>query len=192
MNKRSGRRRIIVGIEFQHVLPLLFIHLDFGLSGNIWGWVGLCRVGLYPNLSKQKKTKKMKFSCASFVEFVLLVLLLDKASTQQQIDKKKKKGKEEQREKSSTYYLEKRNREKKEKSFIYSQVFSNDNWSKEQELFIISGLTIWKFIFTLEINFQVCCSGHGKNGALCVLRQSIRPEMITEVCPFSEFLLYFP
>ncbi|XP_010482502.1 PREDICTED: cleavage and polyadenylation specificity factor subunit 1-like [Camelina sativa] len=27
----------------------------------------------------------------------------------------------------------------------------------------------------------VCCSGHGKNGALCVLRQSIRPEMITEV-----------
>lgn len=29
---------------------------------------------------------------------------------------------------------------------------------------------------------QVCCSGHGKNGALCVLRQSIRPEMITEVC----------
>ncbi|PPS08801.1 hypothetical protein GOBAR_AA11840 [Gossypium barbadense] len=29
--------------------------------------------------------------------------------------------------------------------------------------------------------FQVCCSGHGKNGALCVLRQSIRPEMITEV-----------
>lgn len=93
MNKRSGRRRIIVGIEFQHVLPLLFIHLDFGLSGNIWGWVGLCRVGLYPNLSKQKKTKKMKFSCASFVEFVLLVLLLDKASTQQQIDKKKKKRK---------------------------------------------------------------------------------------------------
>lgn len=29
--------------------------------------------------------------------------------------------------------------------------------------------------------FQVCCSGHGKNGALCVLRQSIRPETITEV-----------
>uniref|UniRef100_A0A1J3GZ37 Cleavage and polyadenylation specificity factor 160 kDa subunit n=1 Tax=Noccaea caerulescens TaxID=107243 RepID=A0A1J3GZ37_NOCCA len=27
----------------------------------------------------------------------------------------------------------------------------------------------------------VCCSGHGKNGALCVLRQSVRPEMITEV-----------
>lgn len=27
----------------------------------------------------------------------------------------------------------------------------------------------------------MCCSGHGKNGALCVLRQSIRPEMITEV-----------
>ncbi|XP_050221974.1 cleavage and polyadenylation specificity factor subunit 1 isoform X2 [Mercurialis annua] len=27
----------------------------------------------------------------------------------------------------------------------------------------------------------VCCSGHGKNGSLCVLRQSIRPEMITEV-----------
>ncbi|XP_015580357.1 cleavage and polyadenylation specificity factor subunit 1 isoform X2 [Ricinus communis] len=27
----------------------------------------------------------------------------------------------------------------------------------------------------------VCCSGHGKNGTLCILRQSIRPEMITEV-----------
>jgi len=31
---------------------------------------------------------------------------------------------------------------------------------------------------------QVCCSGHGKNGSLCVLRQSIRPEVITEVCPW--------
>lgn len=31
-------------------------------------------------------------------------------------------------------------------------------------------------------NFElVCCSGHGKNGALCVLQQSIRPELITEV-----------
>lgn len=33
---------------------------------------------------------------------------------------------------------------------------------------------------------QVCCSGHGKNGALCILRQSIRPEMITEVCLILE------
>ncbi|KAJ0042930.1 hypothetical protein Pint_17292 [Pistacia integerrima] len=34
-----------------------------------------------------------------------------------------------------------------------------------------------------QSNYElVCCSGHGKNGALCVLRQSIRPEMITEVC----------
>ncbi|KAG2711138.1 hypothetical protein I3843_04G057500 [Carya illinoinensis] len=33
-----------------------------------------------------------------------------------------------------------------------------------------------------QSNYElVCCSGHGKNGALCVLRQSIRPEMITEV-----------
>uniref|UniRef100_A0A2N9IMS6 Protein kinase domain-containing protein n=1 Tax=Fagus sylvatica TaxID=28930 RepID=A0A2N9IMS6_FAGSY len=32
-----------------------------------------------------------------------------------------------------------------------------------------------------QSNYElVCCSGHGKNGALCVLRQSIRPEMITE------------
>ncbi|XP_057859514.1 cleavage and polyadenylation specificity factor subunit 1 isoform X2 [Cryptomeria japonica] len=27
----------------------------------------------------------------------------------------------------------------------------------------------------------VCCSGHGKNGSLCILQQSIRPELITEV-----------
>ncbi|PSR93371.1 Cleavage and polyadenylation specificity factor subunit like [Actinidia chinensis var. chinensis] len=26
----------------------------------------------------------------------------------------------------------------------------------------------------------VCCSGHGKNGAVCVLQQSIRPEIITQ------------
>ncbi|CAN8244624.1 unnamed protein product [Cochlearia groenlandica] len=33
-----------------------------------------------------------------------------------------------------------------------------------------------------QSNYElVCCSGHGKNGALSVLRQSIRPEMITEV-----------
>ncbi|KAM5557150.1 cleavage and polyadenylation specificity factor subunit 1 [Rosa sericea] len=33
-----------------------------------------------------------------------------------------------------------------------------------------------------QSNYElVCCSGHGKNGSLCVLRQSIRPEMITEV-----------
>lgn len=33
-----------------------------------------------------------------------------------------------------------------------------------------------------QSNYElVSCSGHGKNGALCVLQQSIRPEMITEV-----------
>lgn len=33
-----------------------------------------------------------------------------------------------------------------------------------------------------QSNYElVCCSGHGKNGALCVLHQSIRPELITEV-----------
>ncbi|XP_037491951.1 cleavage and polyadenylation specificity factor subunit 1 isoform X2 [Jatropha curcas] len=33
-----------------------------------------------------------------------------------------------------------------------------------------------------QSNYElVCCSGHGKNGTLSVLRQSIRPEMITEV-----------
>lgn len=33
-----------------------------------------------------------------------------------------------------------------------------------------------------QSNYElVCCSGHGKNGALCILQQSIRPEMITEV-----------
>lgn len=35
--------------------------------------------------------------------------------------------------------------------------------------------------FDLVFGWQVCCSGHGKNGALCVLQQSIRPELITEV-----------
>ncbi|XP_025700408.1 cleavage and polyadenylation specificity factor subunit 1 isoform X2 [Arachis hypogaea] len=33
-----------------------------------------------------------------------------------------------------------------------------------------------------QSNYElVCCSGHGKNGSICVLRQSIRPEVITEV-----------
>ncbi|KAM7272599.1 hypothetical protein ACFE04_027262 [Oxalis oulophora] len=33
-----------------------------------------------------------------------------------------------------------------------------------------------------QSNYElVCCSGHGKNGVLSVLRQSIRPEIITEV-----------
>ncbi|XP_077245724.1 cleavage and polyadenylation specificity factor 160 [Tasmannia lanceolata] len=33
-----------------------------------------------------------------------------------------------------------------------------------------------------QSNYElVCCSGHGKNGALCVLQQSVRPELITEV-----------
>ena len=33
-----------------------------------------------------------------------------------------------------------------------------------------------------QSNFELmCCSGHGKNGTLCILQQSIRPEMITEV-----------
>ncbi|CAO2838986.1 unnamed protein product, partial [Amaranthus hypochondriacus] len=33
-----------------------------------------------------------------------------------------------------------------------------------------------------QSNYElVCCSGHGKNGALCILQRSIRPEMITEV-----------
>ncbi|KAK1394328.1 Cleavage and polyadenylation specificity factor subunit 1 [Heracleum sosnowskyi] len=32
-----------------------------------------------------------------------------------------------------------------------------------------------------QSNYElVCCSGHGKNGALCVLQQSIRPEVITQ------------
>ncbi|XP_028093040.1 cleavage and polyadenylation specificity factor subunit 1-like, partial [Camellia sinensis] len=32
-----------------------------------------------------------------------------------------------------------------------------------------------------QSNYElVCCSGHGKNGALCVLQQSIRPEMMTQ------------
>ena len=33
-----------------------------------------------------------------------------------------------------------------------------------------------------QSNYELmCCSGHGKNGALCILQQSIRPERITEV-----------
>ncbi|KAI4363631.1 hypothetical protein MLD38_019823 [Melastoma candidum] len=33
-----------------------------------------------------------------------------------------------------------------------------------------------------QSNYElVCCSGHGKNGALCVLWQSVRPDAITEV-----------
>lgn len=32
-----------------------------------------------------------------------------------------------------------------------------------------------------QSNYElVCCSGHGKNGALCVLQQSVRPEVITQ------------
>lgn len=32
-----------------------------------------------------------------------------------------------------------------------------------------------------QSNYElVCCSGHGKNGSLCVLQQSIRPEIITQ------------
>ncbi|KAL1818556.1 hypothetical protein ACET3Z_013425 [Daucus carota] len=32
-----------------------------------------------------------------------------------------------------------------------------------------------------QSNYElVCCSGHGKNGALCVLQKSIRPEVITQ------------
>ncbi|CAH9139745.1 unnamed protein product [Cuscuta epithymum] len=32
-----------------------------------------------------------------------------------------------------------------------------------------------------QSNYElVCCSGHGKNGALCVLQRSIRPEVITQ------------
>ncbi|KAH7664725.1 cleavage and polyadenylation specificity factor subunit 1 protein [Dioscorea alata] len=35
---------------------------------------------------------------------------------------------------------------------------------------------------TKQSNYElVCCSGHGKNGAVCVLQQSIRPESITQV-----------
>ncbi|XWS48359.1 hypothetical protein CRYUN_Cryun13aG0069400 [Craigia yunnanensis] len=40
-----------------------------------------------------------------------------------------------------------------------------------------------------QSNYElVCCSGHGKNGSLCVLRQSIRPEMITEVLETADLL----
>lgn len=40
-----------------------------------------------------------------------------------------------------------------------------------------------EFMSLCGIVFQVCCSGHGKNGAVCVLQQSIRPESITQVHP---------
>ncbi|URD80129.1 cleavage and polyadenylation specificity factor subunit [Musa troglodytarum] len=40
-----------------------------------------------------------------------------------------------------------------------------------------------------QSNYElVCCSGHGKNGALCVLQQSIRPELITEVLETADDL----
>jgi cleavage and polyadenylation specificity factor subunit 1 len=35
--------------------------------------------------------------------------------------------------------------------------------------------------FQSGIILQVACSGHGKNGSLSVLHQSIRPDLITEV-----------
>ncbi|XP_074281902.1 cleavage and polyadenylation specificity factor subunit 1 isoform X1 [Silene latifolia] len=35
---------------------------------------------------------------------------------------------------------------------------------------------------TKQSNYElVCCSGHGKHGALCVLQRSVRPDVITEV-----------
>ncbi|PRQ20380.1 hypothetical protein RchiOBHm_Chr7g0227531 [Rosa chinensis] len=41
-----------------------------------------------------------------------------------------------------------------------------------------------------QSNYElVCCSGHGKNGSLYVLHQSIRPEMSTEVArEFGPFM----
>ena len=38
--------------------------------------------------------------------------------------------------------------------------------------------------------FQVCCSGHGKNGTLSALQQSIRPDLITEVHVFFFIFLF--
>jgi hypothetical protein len=60
MNERTKgvRRRIMpYGPSILACFTFLFFHLDFGSSGVTvgTGWVGLC-----PNLSKQKKTKKMK------------------------------------------------------------------------------------------------------------------------------------
>lgn len=49
---------------------------------------------------------------------------------------------------------------------------------------------IYLSVIYLEYS-QVCCSGHGKNGALCVLQRSIRPEVMTQVCiKFFPFLFY--
>ncbi|WJX19100.1 hypothetical protein P8452_08830 [Trifolium repens] len=39
--------------------------------------------------------------------------------------------------------------------------------------------------FSVPPPSRVCCSGRGKNGSLCVLRQSIRLEVIFEVHPWD-------
>ncbi|KAG0498835.1 hypothetical protein HPP92_003526 [Vanilla planifolia] len=42
-----------------------------------------------------------------------------------------------------------------------------------------------------QSNYElVCCSGSGKNGALCVMQQSVRPELISEVFKVEVFLLW--
>lgn len=59
-------------------------------------------------------------------------------------------------------------------------------------LSLLSGITsvilhLSCFLFDKYWLFQVCCSGHGKNGTLSVLQQSIRPDLITEVHTFVPF-----
>jgi hypothetical protein len=55
--KELEEESCLMGLQFLACFTFLFFHLDFGSSGVTvgTGWVGLC-----PNLSKQKKTKKMK------------------------------------------------------------------------------------------------------------------------------------
>lgn len=74
-------------------------------------------------------------------------------------------------------------------------------WPPDQKFkfyFLFFDAQAFSFFFFFLNLVQVCCSGHGKNGSLSVLQQSIRPETITQVCmdSFSNLkilpFLYFP
>ncbi|KAM0946696.1 hypothetical protein DsansV1_C08g0078251 [Dioscorea sansibarensis] len=83
--------------------------------------------------------------------------------------------------------------------WTYQTLGSHFDWLLEQESMLMlmqqelpnratlnwqhlkSGVSFIEWV-QLQGNSLVCCSGQGKNGAICVLQQSIHPEAITQVC----------